>query len=190
MITRAAPDLPARWAVGAWWPPSGRRALADTNAAAAPLGRGERRLLSTRDANDLPVVATDRALYHQHADQPGGVWTRLGWEQVDRADWDPQRRRLTLTGLTSDGPRSTALYLADGVRLLSLARERIRWTTLFSGPLHLSDGGEAHVTVRREPATGALLWVVRLHPDVDRDDPLLSGRVDAAIAGLRAYAGI
>jgi hypothetical protein len=49
---------------------------------------------------------------------------------------------------------------------------------------------EAHVTVRREPATGALLWVVRLHPGVDRDDLRLSASVDAAITRLRAQAGI
>jgi hypothetical protein len=147
-------------------------------------------MLSMRDTSGAGVIATDRALYHQHDHRPGGAWTRLGWEQVERADWDPRRRRLILTGLTPDGPRRTELPLADGVTLMSLARERIRWTTLLSGPLRLSEVGEAHVTVRREPATGALLWVVRLHPGVDRDDPRLSASVDAAIARLRAQAGI
>jgi hypothetical protein len=191
MTTRGAQHLPKQWAVGAWWPLSRGRGLAHAEGAAtAPLERGERRMLSMRDTNGGSVVATDRALYHQHDHQPGRVWTRLGWEHVDRADWDSQRRRLILTGLTPDGLRRTELHLADGVMLMSLARERIRWTTLLSGPLHLSNIGEAHVTVRREPAAGALLWVVRLHPGVDRDDPRLSASVDAAIAWLRAQAGV
>jgi hypothetical protein len=147
-------------------------------------------MLSMCDTTGACVVATDRALYHQNDCQPGGVWTRLGWEQAQTADWDPRRRRLILTALTPDVPRRTELPLADGAKLVSLARERIRWTTLLNGPMHLSDVGEAHVTVQREPASGALLWVVRLHPDVDRDDPRLSASVDAAIARLRAQAGI
>lgn len=96
-----------QWAVGAVWPLSGRRGHADADgAAAAPLQRGERRMLSIRDTNGQPVVATDRAVYHRHDRQPGAVWTRLGWEQVDRADWDPQHRLLVLTRLTPDGPAS------------------------------------------------------------------------------------
>lgn len=191
MTTRGAHSMSQQWAVGAVWPLSGWRGHADAGgAAAAPLQRGERRMLSTRDANGLPVVATDRALYHRHDCQPDALWTRLGWEQVDRADWDPQHRRFILTGPTPDGLRRTELLLADGVALMLLARERIRWTTLLASTLHLDNLGEARVTVRREPATGALLWVVRLHPSVDRDDPRLPASVDAAIAELRAYAGI
>src|SRR5262249_35038686 len=160
--------LPKLWAVGAWWPLlRGRDRARAEGTATAPLERGERRMLSIRDTNGLPVVATDQALYHQHDHQPGDrPRARLGWPRAVQADWDAQRRRLILTALTPDGPRRTELPLTDGVTLMSLARERIRWTTLLSSPLQLSGVGEAHVTVRREPASGALLWVVRLHPGV------------------------
>jgi hypothetical protein len=187
MATRGAHPLPRHAAAAPLWPWAVRRVAAAAADAAAPLRPGERRLLSVRDADGRPVLATDLALLHR---RDPSAWTRLGWEDVDRADWDPRRGALVLTGPGPDGPRRTELPLADGRRLALLARERIRWTTLLDTDLPLGDLGEARVTARREPGTGALLWVVRPHPDVNRDDPRLPARVDAAIARLRTHAGI
>src|SRR5262245_24942717 len=68
-------------------------------AARPPLVPGERLLTAELDADGMPVVATDRAIYRRQ-DGDGGGWLRLGWELVDRIDWDNQRHTLRLTGLT------------------------------------------------------------------------------------------
>jgi hypothetical protein len=124
----------------------------DIPAVARPaLVSGERWLTAEVDARGVPVVATNRAVYHRDS---GGGWLRLGWEQVGRVDWDEPRRTLLLTGLTPDVPRRVLL------------------------------------TVRRQPGSDRLLWVVAFDDGVDRDDPATSLRLASALARLRAETGI
>lgn len=98
----AAPRLPGGAAIG----PRGlvrswlrrRDDGRDIPAVAGPvLAPGERQLTAEVEAQGVPVVATDRAVYHRDR---GGGWLRLGWDQVGRVHWDHQQRMLLLTVLT------------------------------------------------------------------------------------------
>jgi hypothetical protein len=182
-VTRSQPATrPAR---GAW------RLRRDATAAVAGLlAAGERVLAAVRCADGTPVVGTERALYHRDGPAAGEGWRRLGWEQVGRVDWDRGRRTLVLTGAVPEVPRRTVLRLGRSTVLVGLARERVGWTTLARVRVWLGEPGEAQVTIRRQPGTGELSWVVALDPGVDRDDPHVSADVSAAIAGLRAELGL
>lgn len=159
----------------------------DIPAVARPaLVSGERWLTAEVDARGVPVVATNRAVYHRDS---GGGWLRLGWEQVGRVDWDEPRRTLLLTGLTPDVPRRTVLSVRRGSVLVALARERVGWSTLLAGPIRLDRVGVL-LTVRRQPGSDRLLWVVAFDDGVDRDDPATSLRLASALARLRAETGI
>jgi hypothetical protein len=154
------------------------------------LAVGERVLLAVCCADGTLVVATERAVYQGDGRAAGGGWRRLGWEQVDRVDWDRSRRTVVLTGALPEVPRRTVLRLPGSTALADLARERVGWTTLARVRVWLGERGGAWMTARRQPGTGELSWVVALDPGVDRDDLRLSAEVSAAIAGLRAELGL
>ncbi len=150
------------------------------------LAPGERLLTTEGEAQAVAVAGTDRAVYHRDR---GGGWLRLGWEQVGRVDWDEPRRTLLLTGLTPDVPRRALLPVRRGSALPALARERVGWSTLLAGPIRLDRVGTL-LTVRRQPGTDRLLWVVTFDAEVDRDDPATPRHLAAALARLRAETGI
>jgi hypothetical protein len=158
-------------------------------AAGAPLAPGERVLLAARDAGGAPVVATERALYHQHG-SPGDGWRRIGWEQVGRVEWDAGQSALTLTGPLPAGPSRTVLRLSGSTALVDVARERARASTLTTARVRLDARREAVVSARRQPGSDQLTWAVRFGPGVDPDDPRTMAQLDAAIAELRADLGL
>lgn len=163
------------------WPATRpRRRAARTRAIPAPSGtslaRGERALLTAEG-----VIATDRACYHD----PGGEgeWTRLGWEQVVRAD--PHDGGLVLTTWAPGLPARLVLAVPRPARLLAFARERVAWTTLLTTRIPLGDRW-AQATARRRPGTGELVWlVVHDTPLAPTDEPALA----AALARLRGDLG-
>lgn len=187
MTTRPAPGIP--WPAVARLVPWRDRADA-TNSAGPGLAPGERRLL-TAETETIAVYATDRAIYHRN---PATGWTRLGWEHVEWADWTPDKRLLTLTGLGPHGPVRVELPLPDGLPMMLLARERIRWTTLLSTTRHLDGAGEIRITARRQPGIGTLQWIVQLPEKAEPGNPGVKAHINtyinAAIAELRALAGI
>lgn len=156
--------------------------------AAVPLASGERVLADTRDAHGAPVVATDRAVYHQNPPSPPGAWARLGWEQVADVRWDAQRQGLVLTGWTPDVPQRTVLAVPRGDPLAALARERVAWTRLIVTRVRVGQHGQARVAVRREPGTDRLVWMVALDDGVP-DGPAVRAEVAEALARLRAELG-
>jgi hypothetical protein len=163
----------------------GRARRSEVPVGAVPaLAAGERLLAVEVDGHRLPVAATDRAIYHGDG---GGGWRRLGWEQVGRVDWDGRRDTLLLWGLTPDVPRCTRLVVRRGSGLAALARERVGWCTLVTSPIRL-DGIGVVLTVRRQPGSGRLVWLVRY--DVDGDDQVTSVRLASALRRVRAEVGI
>jgi hypothetical protein len=164
----------------------GRRALRARIAAiepAVPLARGERVLTVAHRRDGSPVIATKLAVYHQ--DPTGsGTWVRLGWEQVGRVDWD-EPHGLVLTGWTPDVAARTLLAVARGEPLLTLARERVAWTTLPATRIPVGGRGLARVTARRQPGSNRLLWMIELGPGV-ADSAAVRAELDAALTRLRA----
>jgi hypothetical protein len=147
-----------------------------------PLARGERVLLT------LPgVIATDRAVLCEPALASTGAgggepeWSRLGWEQVTRAD--RHERGVLLTAWAPDVASRTVLAVSRAGRLLALARERIAWSTLLTARVQIG-GRPAQVTARRQPGPGILVWMVALDPEVT-PTPAVEAELAAAVARLR-----
>jgi hypothetical protein len=154
-----------------------------------PLASGERVLATTEGDHGAVVLGTDRAIYHRQPSRPSGPWTRLGWEQIARVDWEDQRGGLVLVGWTPDVPGRTVLALPRGDPLVALARERVAWTTLLTTRIPVAGYGQARVVVRRQPGTNRLVWMIALDDGV-RDTPDVQPAVAAALARLRTEQGL
>ena len=152
-----------------------------------PLVRGEHILLRCLDQDRAALVASDRALYR--SPEPDGnadrSWARLGWEQIGNVAWNQARGTLILTGLLPPAPRRTEFRLSSS-RLPDLARERVTSTRLAAATVPLHDRHRAQVSVRRQPGTGNLLWIVAVGDGIDPNLPQTKVRLDRAIAHLWA----
>jgi hypothetical protein len=161
-----------------------RARVADRRAPA--LAKGERVLVSERDARTRRrVVATRHAVYYQDLASGLRSWHRLGWEQVERADWDAVRGELRLVSLVPREAPDLVLRAPGPGPLLDLARERVTATTLARVPLR-HDGRVAGWLSARQPVEGDVAWVARFAPGVDPADV----DVAAAIRSVRVHTGL
>jgi hypothetical protein len=147
---------------------------------------GERLLAVACGAGSELLAATDRALYHR-AGQP---WTRLGWEEVGRVDWDEQRRILMLTGLTPPAPARTVLGLAREWGLPAVAAERAGSAKVVDQRISLNGGAAARVVAQRRPGGPGVAWLVVLDHGLDPADPQLRAELESALTTLRAQTGV
>jgi hypothetical protein len=174
-----------RW-MQAWRDDHEQRTAARAEARAhAPIRPGERLLAVACGAGGELLAATDWALYHQ----AGQSWARLGWDQMARADWDEQRRVLTLTGLTPAVPVRTVLRLARDWGLPAVAAERVSWAKLVDQRISLNGEAGARVIARRVPSGAQVRWLVVLDQGLDAADPGVRAGLAAAVAELRAATG-
>jgi hypothetical protein len=158
------------------------------SAAGVPIGPGERVLTTTHEVSGAPVVATGHAIYHQDRAAGGRSWARLGWEDVDRIQWDESSSALVLTRLRGSELQKIALHLARHAPVVELARERVTWTILASAPV-LSRGRVCgQLAARRRPGSDDVRWVFTLQ-DGTAGDPALRSRVSGTIAALEAELG-
>lgn len=144
-----------------------RRALTGPRADATarpPTAAGERVLISAVDREGRPVVATSHGLYHRDGPAAAHGWTRWGWELVHRADWNADRRALTLSSLGGRTPTRAVLRLPAGDRVAELVGEQIAAHAVVDTVVRLGDGGSTRVSGRRRPGSGELMWVVT-HPE-------------------------
>ena len=149
-----------------------------------PLPRDEWALVRELDTTtNRHVVATRHAVYHQGAPRALEPWRRLGWEHVERADWDAGRAELTLVGLA---PPHLTLRPAGGRTLLDLARERIAATTLLHVPLSRAGQAAGWLSARRRAdGSGGVRWVLHAAGTVLTDE-----EVARAIRQARVQAGL
>lgn len=171
-----------RWA-HAWLDDRQRHAAALAEAGAqAPIRPGERLLAVACGTGGDVVAATEGGLYHR----AGQAWARLGWEQVDRVDWDEQRHILVLTGLTPAVAARTVLRLAREWDLPAMAAERVGWAKVFDQRISLNRGAGARAVARRRPGEARIAWLVILDHGLDPGDPGVRAALDSALTELRA----
>ena len=164
-----------------------RHAAARAEARAhADLRPGERLLAVAWAAGGDLLAATDWALYHP----TGQAWARLGWEQVDRVDWDEGRQVLILTGLTPAVPRRTVLHLAKAWDLPAVAAERVSWAKLFDQRISLNGAAGARMVARRIPGEAHVTWLVILDHGLDPGNPGIRDELESALTDLQAVTGI
>jgi hypothetical protein len=165
----------------------GVRRKPDAVTAVPALARRERVLATQADQSGAPIVATTLALYHRGG-QTG--WARLGWAEAGQVRWDAERSLLDVTRLVPAGHPGITAILRSRTPLLALARERLAATHLASVHVALPDAPNAVVLSRRDPGTGAPVWVVLLPDGVDRSEPEVALAISSAIRHLRVQTGI
>ena len=113
-------------------------------------------------------------------------WHRLGWDQIERVDWNAGRAEITFVHNVIGQAPNLVLLLADDLRFLDLARERITATTLLKVPLHRSGQPAGWLSARRRAdGRGGVRWV--LHSGDARWTPM---EVTQAIEQARVQAGL
>ena len=150
------------------------------------LAAGERALVRAGRGHNVTVVATERALYWYPSI---AGWTRLGWDEIGRVYQHPVTGDLVVTCPSAHRAQDAVLPACSNRRLLALAQERIAATRLVRTQVTV-DGHPVRVEGRRRLGTGQLCWFAELGPDVDPEDPALSGKLDRALAELRASLGV
>lgn len=150
------------------------------------LRRGERMLAWASDADDHWYVGTNLALQLPTGD--GAAYRRLGWEDVQRADWDQESERLTVVEVADWGdpePAST-FELAEPGRLLELIRERVTNSVVCSVYARVRGKEGISVIGRRSPERGApVRWSYVLSPTLDPADPRVAEVAEQTLAQAR-----
>jgi hypothetical protein len=115
---------------------------------------------------------------------------RFGWEEIVCVDQDRATNAMVLIGSNDRGlSRRVRLPVPAKRGLLAFAQERVNATRILGTHIAV-DGRQVWVEARRQPATSRLHWLV--HPDggVDPDDAAQRGKIDRALAELRAALGV
>ncbi|MEJ7689136.1 MAG: hypothetical protein WKF76_01175 [Nocardioidaceae bacterium] len=150
---------------------AGRRSLPREAKQSLQLESGEHPLAWAVDDDGRWYVGTDRALHLQ----PGSPAQRkLGWEQIERADWHSERRLLGLVevGEWGEAEDRTTITVAETGALLELLRERVTKSVvvtvyaLVRGRLGLSVVGRRS-PVGDGPVTWSFVLAQGLRPDDD-----------------------
>ncbi|HEX4659123.1 MAG TPA: hypothetical protein VH307_17175 [Streptosporangiaceae bacterium] len=167
-----------------------RSKTAQAKAARVPIRPGERVLTLDNGPAGSLVAATAAAVYIGGQGEPGGTWCRSGWEEVIRSGWDDRRCVLALTGAGLGGMWRKELALDRHTALVELARERVSATLIGSAVVRHNDRVCSVVMARRLPGSGQVIWVTLLNQADGTGDQAIRAKAAAAIADLRAQAGI
>lgn len=152
---------------------------------ALDLGRGERVLAWATGASGEWYVGTNLAL---HLPAESGRHRRLGWEEVERADWQRDTDRLAIVEVADGGSptRMTVVEVDDPGHLLELLRERVTKSvvcTLFS---RVRGSAGLSVVGRRSPSgLGPVAWSYVLSAGLDPADPAVTRVAAQTIARAR-----
>lgn len=148
------------------------------------LAPGERPLAWARDRDDRWYVGTDRALHL--AD--GAGFRRLGWEEIERADWQRESQQLAVVEAADWGEaeRRNEIAMAEPGELVDLLRERVTRSVLTTAYVKVRGRAGISVVARRSPVSdGPVHWSFVLAEGLDPDDPDVA---DAAASLQRSMA--
>jgi hypothetical protein len=164
------------------WP----RELSEAVAAAAreATGRKEDVLAAVQLTSGRWVAGTRAAVYlpsdSTDADR------RVGWEKIERANWDAEASALHVYETTGYGTplRATELKVEDLGRFGQLLRERVDASIVVQRHVPLAGKRGVRIVGRRNPATtdAEITWNAVLDKGLEPSQP---GVVDAAEAALR-----
>jgi hypothetical protein len=135
------------------------------------------RILAKGWADSQPVMITDRAFYWGLRTAS----TRIGWEQIARADWDAESSTLTIIGLLPGAPRKLMFQLRRG-EIAALVADRVAASQVISKRVDLDGVGSARVIARRKPGSDELVWLVALANGTSPHAPGVATAVDRAVA--------
>lgn len=158
--------------------------------AAIDLAAGERVLAWAVDRDGRWHLGSDRAL-HLAA---GDGYRKLGWEEIERAEWLRDQGRLAVVEAADFGAaeRRHEIAVAEPGELLDLLRERVTRSVLSTAYSKVRGRAGISVVARRSPiGDGPVQWSFVLAEGLDPADPEVTDaaerlqRVAAAeLAGL------
>jgi hypothetical protein len=151
---------------------------------AIEVASGERVLAWTEATTGEVLAGTREALY-----LPG---VRLGWEDVEAADWDRETEEFRVAEVGRWGePRVEHRYvISEPRRLLELVRERVTASVLLVRHVPLDGRRGVRVIARRTPAGDrALRWIYEYDAGIDPDDPTVRLAAETALASAQDEVG-
>lgn len=160
-----------------------------------PVDRGER-LLAWGETDDGGVVGgTREALYARTSTDAAGetLPVRIGWEQVDAADWDAEEGTLVVrrTGTWGEPVVEHRWSMPESALLLQLVRERVTATIVHQRHVTVHRRKGFRVVGRRAPAgRREVQWYVDYDTGVHPDDPAVREAVAEALAAARELVGL
>lgn len=165
-----------------------RSSLSDAVRAVQVAG-GERVLAGAVAADGAVLAGTAEALYLVDAT---GVTRRVGWEQMQRADWDPEEGVLALSEVGAFGGTRPVYRFAFEfeARFLAFLRERITSTLLLQRHVPVQGARGVFVIARRAPGGDrAVTWLYEFEEGVDVTDPAVLAAAEAALVRARDEVG-
>lgn len=119
---------------------------------------------------------------------------RLGWETVERAEWNSDEAVLHIWEATPFGTpmRRTDLRVGHPGRFGQLVRERISASVLVQRHVALVESKGVRIVGRRNPAAAdaEVHWTFVLDEGLDPEEPGLLTRAEAALAAVRDELGV
>ena len=135
-------------------------------------------------------MATSAAVYFQDRGGAGRTWSRLGWEDVNAVLWHNRHQVLAFTGVQPAEYGRKTWRWRPAASWWTWLVERVASTFLASTIVRLGDQARARVTVRRQPGSGKVVWLVVLNGAAGTSNPAIQARAEVAIAALQAGTGI
>ncbi|TCC38477.1 hypothetical protein [Kribbella speibonae] len=164
------------------WP---RELGAAVSAAAREATGSKEDVLAAVELTNGRWVAGTRAAVYLPSDTADAD-RRVGWEKIERANWDSETSVLHVYETTDFGTplRATELKVEDPGRFGQLLRERVDASIVVQRHVPLSGKRGVRIVGRRNPAASdaAVTWNFVLDKGLEPTQP---GVVDAAEAALR-----
>ena len=154
----------------------------------ADLAHGERVLAGTLAADGTWLLGTRDAFLAVSEQAP----TRIPWEHVERADWDRDEERFTISEVGEFGherPRHEFVVSEPGL-LLELVRERVTASVVLQRRVPV-EGGKGFVVVGRRAPKGdsEIIWAYEFDPGVEPENPAVMARAEAALRAAKEELG-
>ena len=172
------------------WP----RELAAAVSAAArqSTGRKEDVLAAVQLANGRWVAGTRAAVYLPS--DTADADRRVGWEQIERANWDSEASVLHVYETTDFGTplRATELKVEDPGRFGQLLRERVDASIVVQRHVPLAGKRGVRIVGRRNPADtdASITWNIVLDKGLEPSQPGVVEAADEALRHVRDEFGV
>lgn len=142
----------------------------------------ERVLAWVDDGAGRIVVASETAL---HLQRTPPAYSRIGWEQVERASYDSGT--LTVVLVPEQGSATLRIPVGEGRDLPVVVRDRVTASVLVNRFVPLRGDAGVRIVGRRQE-NGQVLWRSELDPGL-ADDAGARGEAAMALAEVRAEVG-
>ncbi|MBP2356618.1 hypothetical protein JOF29_007728 [Kribbella aluminosa] len=167
-------------------------AAAVTAAARESTGSKEDVLAAVQLANGRWVAGTRAALYLPS--DSADAERRVGWEQIERANWDSEASVLHIYETTDFGTplHASELKVEDPGRFGQLLRERVDASIVVQRHVPLSGKRGVRIVGRRNPAgtDAEVTWNIVLDKGLEPSQPGVVEAADAALREVRDEFGV